>query len=339
MPDITIGRLRGGLCASWRDEDGKRRRYQLKARQRKEAEAEALEIYRQKTYAERPRGQTIAQMWQGYVEELGSKQTATTMTYTGKAVLPHFGAYRPEDITREMCRAYARDRMAAGIKQGTVWTELGHLQSTLNHAVGKKNAPKIWRPEKPEPSMRILNPGEARAVIDACIAPHVRLAVILMLGTGARVGAILDLTWDRVDFDGNYINLRLPDAATRKGRAVVPMSKGVRAALSVAREAALSEFVVEYAGGQVGSVRKGVSEAIRRSGIGHVRIHDFRHTAAVTMLAAGQPIEKVGQVLGHSNIAMTYKVYGRFLPDHMQDAVDVLDFSRFDRNKFGSRNL
>ncbi len=42
----------------------------------------------------------------------------------------------------------------------------------------------------------------------------------------------------------------------------------------------------------------------------------------------GVPIEKVAQVLGHSNIATTYKVYGRFLPSHMQDAVDVLDFGK-----------
>jgi integrase len=84
--------------------------------------------------------------------------------------------------------------------------------------------------------------------------------------------------------------------------------------------------VVEYAGGKVGSIRKGVSNAIERAGIGHLRIHDLRHTAAVTMLAGGVPIEKVAQVLGHSNIAVTYSNYGRYLPEHMQDAVNILDF-------------
>lgn len=67
--------------------------------------------------------------------------------------------------------------------------------------------------------------------------------------------------------------------------------------------------------------------ALERARLSGVRIHDFRHTAAVTMLGEGIPIEKVGQILGHSNLATTYKVYGRFLPDHMQDAVNVLNFA------------
>lgn len=58
----------------------------------------------------------------------------------------------------------------------------------------------------------------------------------------------------------------------------------------------------------------------------HVRIHDLRHTAAVTMLASGVPLEKVSQVLGHSNTAITFSTYGRYLPEHMTDAVNVLDF-------------
>nr|WP_255731513.1 tyrosine-type recombinase/integrase [Phaeobacter sp. B1627] len=62
-----------------------------------------------------------------------------------------------------------------------------------------------------------------------------------------------------------------------------------------------------------------------RSKIGHVRIHDLRHTAAVTMLSSGVPLEKVSQVLGHSNTAITFSTYGRYLPEHMADAVDILD--------------
>ncbi len=90
----------------------------------------------------------------------------------------------------------------------------------------------------------------------AATRPHVRLAIILLLGTAARVRAILDLTWDRCDFDRGMIHLRDPDDATpRKGRAVVPMNGMVRAALSEAREGALSNHVIEWAGKPVGSWR------------------------------------------------------------------------------------
>lgn len=238
--------MRGGLCVQWH-EGTKRRRYQLAASTRAEAEAEAIEVYRQKTFASRPKSQTVAEIWADYVKDLGSKPTAKTMGYTGKAVLPHFGAHLPESITKAMCKEYAAKRIEAGKMQGTVWTELGHLQSALNFALERK-APRIWRPQKPETDKRILNAGEARALIDGAYAPHVRLALILLLGTAAHVGAILDLEWDRVDFERGTINLRVTDSQTRKGRAIVPMSPGVRAALSVASKAALSDYVVEFAG-------------------------------------------------------------------------------------------
>ncbi|MFV0513103.1 MAG: hypothetical protein ACK5MY_05650 [Jhaorihella sp.] len=53
------------------------------------------------------------------------------------------------------------------------------------------------------------------------------------------------------------------------------------------------------------------------------------------MLSAGHPIELVAQVLGHSNVSMTYKVYGRFLPENMAPAVDVLNFTAL---RLGSQN-
>ena len=330
MPDITIGRLRGGFCVYWYNDDGTRRRHQLKARTREDAEAEAVEVYRTKTYATRQRGATVAELWADYVKDLGSKPTAKTMGYTGKAVLDHFGAHLPENIDKPMCVAYLDKRLKAGKSQGTVWTELGHLQSTMNFAEQTRRidrAPRIWRPAKPEKDMRILNPGEARALIDGAVDPHIRLALVLLLGTAARVGALLELEWDRVDFERGSINLRVETSQTRKGRAVVPMNAGTRAALDVARRAALSGYVIEYAGGPIKSIRNGFKAAVARAGLGDLRIHDLRHTAAVTMLQHGIPIEKVAQVLGHSNTQMTYRVYGRYLPEHMQDAVDVLDFT------------
>jgi hypothetical protein len=44
------------------------------------------------------------------------------------------------------------------------------------------------------------------------------------------------------------------------------------------------------------------------------------------MLAAGKPIEQVSQYLVHSNASVTQKVYARFLPEHLSDAADILNF-------------
>lgn len=129
---------------------------------------------------------------------------AKTMGYTGKAVLAHFGAYRPDQITADLCRAYAANRTAAGISQGSIHTELGHLRSAMPHGVKFRmidRAPHIERPAKPTPKERFIGHAEVEALIDAAHALHIALAIHLLFASAGRIGAVLDLTWDRVEFD------------------------------------------------------------------------------------------------------------------------------------------
>lgn len=262
------------------------------------------------------------------------------MGWTGKAVLPEFGDLRPDQITTEDCRGYLRARVAAGRKIGSAHTELGHLRSACRWACKMgliDKVPHIEMPPKPDSDVRPLSDADLQAIIDNCEAFHVRLAVILLLSTGARVSAILDRTWDKIDFDRGVIDLRLTDGVTRKGRAVVPMNRMARVALQAAWNARETEWVVEYNGKPIKSIRTGYSAALKRAGLEGVNIHQIRHTVAVKMLAAGQPIEVVSQYLGHSNIQITLKTYARFMPDHLSDAASVLELSGFNEPKSTSQ--
>jgi integrase len=326
MAQITIGRLRGGFCVQWHEPDGRRRRYQLKALTRTAAEAEGRDRYLRET-ATGPT-LTVQTIWAAYLEHLGTKPTAKTMRSTGRSILPVFGALRPDLITIDDSRDYFRAKIGTK-KIGTIHTELGHLRSALRWA-RKLNLidrlPHIELPPKPDSKVMPLSDAQIRALIDGCTSPHIRLAVILLLATGGRVGAILDLTWARVDMERGVIDLRLPDGVTRKGRAVIPMNGMARAALSAAYQARLTEHVVEYAGHRVHSIRTGYSAAVKRAGLGSVNIHQIRHSVAVRLLEAGQPIEAVAQYLGHSNSAITAKVYARFQPERLAEASSALNF-------------
>jgi integrase len=187
-------------------------------------------------------------------------------------------------------------------------------------------APDIERPAKPAAKDRWLNDAEIAKLLDAKCAPHIHLAILLMLSTAARVGAILDLTWDRVDFDNGVINLRTDATGPRKGRAIVPMNAGVRAALDVAKKAALTDYVIEWAGEQVKSIKTGFNAAVADAGLENVSPHVLRHTAAVHLAVAGTPMSRIAQYLGHSSTAVTERVYARFAPDHLRAEADVLDF-------------
>src|SRR5690606_6558669 len=92
----------------------------------------------------------------------------------------------------------------------------------------------------------------------------------------------------RVDFQRKLIHLIAPaERARRKGRATVPINDTLMAALQDAKQGALSDYLVEWGGEQVKSVRKSIATAAKEAGLEDVTPHVFRHTAAVWMAEAG----------------------------------------------------
>lgn len=326
MPQYRIGRLKGRFVVTWTDA-GTRRRYRLDALTPKEAESEAIDLIRRETVSQT--STTVSGLWQAYLAERKGRPVEVNMRSSGKRVCQTFGHLRPDQITVQMCRDYAKARSAEGLKPGSVWTELGHLRTCLGWAVKVGligRAPHIERPQKPAPRDRYLTHAEISDLIAADCAPHIRLAIVLLLTTAGRVSAVLDLTWDRVDFERGQVNLRREMLGPRKGRAVVPMNNTMRAALTAAKAAAMTDYVVEWAGGRVGSIRRGFSTAIVNAGLADVTIHTLRHTAAVHMAEAGVPMAQISQFLGHSNIRVTESVYARYSPSFLKGAAGALEF-------------
>ena len=130
------------------------------------------------------------------------------------------------------------------------------------------------------------------------------------------------------------IHLRDPDdKKPRKGRAVVPMNGMVRAALSEAREGALSCHVIEWAGKPVLSLKKGMGTAAKKAGLEGVSPHVLRHTAAVWMAEGRVSMDEIAQYLGHEDSRITTKVYARFSPDYLRKAANVLDLGCMQMNQ------
>jgi integrase len=321
-----IGWLNGKCVLVWRDATGNRKRYRLGTGDPREAQRRAPAVFTELT---RPLGTSVAELWKAYIADRQGRAILATMEHTWKALSGRFGPMCGDRITIADCRAHIEERRRAGIKDGTLLTELGHLRTVLRwaekHGLIAK-APYIERPAAPKPRERHLTRDQVRALIQACDLPHLKLFVHLAYATAGRTTALLGLTWDRCDFERGKIDLEDPTInQPHKGRAIVPMTGALRDALTEAQRGALTPFVIEWAGKRVASVKRGIKAAGLRAEIGKTTPHMLRHSAAVHMAVDGVPMEEIAQYLGHSNVNVTRRVYARFSPHHLRNAARALE--------------
>lgn len=300
-------------------------RFSLGTTDKPRAEREIEQIKLRHARQQQP---TVNVMWSEYRAEKQDRQIAANMEWSGKAVLPYFGDLLADEITLGRTTEYVGKRMEAGRQAGTIWTELNHLQIVLNWAHKRRRIPDrihVEKPAKPPPRERRITRAERKLLLAKARMPHIRLALLLLMSTAARVGAILELKWDRVDLERGLIRLAIEGQEGRKGRATVPITKALMKRLVKAREAALTEYVVEWAGKPVTSIKTGFNAAARRAGLEGVTPHVLRHSAATWMAEDGVPMDEIAQYLGHRDVATTRRMYARYSPQYLRSAAQSLE--------------
>ena len=322
MPDFRPKLYRGWWYAVW-TEDGHTKRRALRTQDRDEA-LRSLEDFKADIAA--PKGSTVGEIVQAYLAyKEGRIADIGRLRMAWDRAERHFGHLRPDQVTYEVSEAYINARREQGRSDGTILKEINTIRQALNWR--KINVAQFDAPTQPPPRDRHLTKDEYHKLLDATIQPHVRLWVILALTTAARKTALLELTWDRIDFRRKEIRLRADDMTNRKNRAlIVPMNDRCHAELQAAFEARQTNYVIEYAGKPVQNIKKGFALAVERAGLVDVTPHDLRHTAAVWMAEDGVSMDEIAQYLGHASARTTYAVYARFSPTHLRRAAKALDF-------------
>ena len=67
--------------------------------------------------------------------------------------------------------------------------------------------------------------------------------------------------------------------------------------------------------------------AINKSGVKRIRIHDFRHSHASNLIADGIDIVAVSKRMGHSNINITLTTYAHLLDKSTEKLIDSIENS------------
>lgn len=298
---------------------------------------------------------TVGQLWELYLKDRARDKLRNDIYEANWVSLRKVFENRiPALLTKDDWRDYAEHRiLKEGRSSWTVHTELSRLKACLKWAVENHHLEKMplwWLPQRGKHRDRVLTFDEAERLFNAAAEysdPHIFLFIMLALSTGARHTAILDLTWDRVDFENNTIQydenkpIEPLSKSWRKGRATVPMGARLKEALLRAYEARQTNHVIEHGGKRLKSVRDGFRSAVERAGIGKyvphptkagvqvfetdVTPHTLRHTVSTWLKEKGVGLEFRAQLLGHADSRMTDVGYSHAKPAYLTTTVEILD--------------
>lgn len=274
-----------------------------------------------------------------------------------KQLRPYFGTLPASDLNQDAIDEYVakrtKGRLGRRVKPSTVLRELVYLQAALRFCADRGFVPskfvrKLELPEHGEPRQRWLPEDEIGRLKEAAREQRkqqggrtaLRLSrverfIALALETAARQQALLDLTWDRVDFEIGVIELDVPGRRkTKKRRATVPISDALLPVLERAYAERISDFVLDNQGDvwaalQHVAIDAGLADESKRAKMHEkpkatgISANVFRHTAATMMARRGVPLWKIGKVLGNST-PMIERVYAKHQPDDLREAVNLI---------------
>lgn len=296
-----------------------RKRAQSNDRHLAEEEAAAIEaaILRTAWHGERRGARSFSEAVISYIES--SPRSLGTKTLLNR-LLRAIGDVPLSTIDQGTIIRARRAMLTAGAKLSTMTRHvIVPMRAVLLHAhrLGWCDAPAFEIPRQPEGRTRYLLPSEADSLL-AAAAPHIRVLLTLLLGTGARMSEALDLEWRDVDLRGSRAIFWRTKGGKRRNASLPPAVVAAFANLShrvgpvILTHNDLPYSNRERNGG--GQIKTAWRATLRRAGLDPtLRPHDLRHTWASWHYALHHDLLLLKQEGGWSSVTLVER-YAHLLP-------------------------
>ena len=256
-------------------------------------------------------------------------------------VVPALGHLRLSDIRRADLQAFVDRLLAAGHDPSTIRNTLLPVRAIFRRAVARGEVSLNPTTGLELPAVRgrrerIASPEEAVRLLGTLARDRALWATAMY--AGLRLGELLALEWDAVDFSAGLIHVRRSwdvkagpvEPKSRAGRRSVPLAQVLRAYLNEHRLASeWSEGLVFGRTRDVPFLAKTPSDRARRTwvkaGLNPIGLHECRHTFASFMIAAGVNAKALSVYMGHSSVTITFDRYGHLMPGNEAEAAGLLD--------------
>lgn len=258
-----------------------------------------------------------------------------------------FSGYRASDIDADLIRRFAKDQQGRKLANGTINRSISALRRMFDLALEDgtlREIPHFPMLKEATPRQGFFERDQYEA-LSGVLLDYLRLPLALGYYTGMRLGEVLSLEWNQVDFIAGSINLRAGETKNDDARAI-PIVPALRALLKEQfakrqQDCPYVCFRVDRSGRSVKieNFRKSWYTACVKAGLGKMVpsvdfdgkpvyaplrgprskakqmvtykgmiYHDLRRTAVRNLVAAGVP-EKVAQTITGHRTRSTFDRY------------------------------
>lgn len=179
-----------------------------------------------------------------------------------------------------------------------------------------------------------------------------RMIILLAIDSGLRLGELMGLKWEDVDFTARTMNIVRSSQAI-KGKGIFTKTPKTQSSV---RKVTLSDSIMEllaayrdwqnerkellanqwHDGDWLFTQWNGLpmypttpsqwfSKFLKRHGLPHIPFHALRHLSATLLISFGVPLKNVSSRLGHTDIRTTANIYSTALQSVDRQAADKMD--------------
>lgn len=292
-----------------------------------------------------------------YIEPTAKERTFNRYSEIAEQhLIPKFGNYELDGITPSVLQHYITELLQTGnLKTGkglavnSVNSIVNVIQNSLHTAfrlgyIKEYTADRIKRPKMQERDISCFSAQEQKIIEQAVLngKKSKMFGVMLCLYSGLRVGELLALKWEDIDFqkgvltvskschdgkgrDGHYIRVE-ETPKTSSSRRIIPLPKQLLPLIKEAKEKNDSEYLVAKNNKPISvrSYQRSFALLQRKLKIPHRGFHSLRHTFATRALECGMDVKTLSEILGHKSPTVTLNRYVHSFMEHKKEMMNRL---------------
>jgi integrase len=276
-----------------------------------------------------------------------------------KHIMPVLGRYSLAKLTPQQLQVLYNKKLAEGLSPTTVHAIHAMIHRALEDAlqmglVNRNVSEMLKPPRRGNREMMTLSVLDMQHFLEVVRDDRFYALYVMALSTGMREGELLGLRWQDVDLARRTVQVRMNVAEIARKRFALAETKTAYSRRTVALTQTAVDALAEHwqkqqhDKAQMGDqwqelglvfpngfgtimiphniTKRSFKKYLVKAGLSRdIRFHDLRHTAATLLLASGVNAKVVSELLGHSNVAITLRIYAHVLPHMQQSAVLAMD--------------